>query len=407
MFIGQLSKTRHLPLLIVTLCACPTPRTAAEASRQQSTSPSPAPHFDLRTAVPRVLVDLTRSDSATRVFIVGALRLPNGRIAAADAQSQRLVYYDSGGNAVTTIDLAALGQLHHLMRVSADTVAVTGLHTASVFTGNGQLLRRFDAANVLGDLPKRIRVILGVLGGGRTFVGVLGQRQYRPPAGQSRWIDSMTIAVVGPDMRIARVLGPWPQYVLALSDSQPRQVWFAPGAVVASVDSTVYYGFGDEYVIRAVSAGGETTRVITRSWQRIPVTDADKLAFIDGWATRWITSTGAAAEAQKREMRSDPFFQYVPAFSQFLASPSGELWVRTPHLVDAQLDGELYRTPLVPSDWTVFDHTGRWRASVTLPARFLPTDAGLDYLLGVEYGIGRSRKLVVYELPREWPRAIR
>jgi hypothetical protein len=269
---------------------------------------------------------------------VGALQLPNGRIAAADAESQRLIYYDAGGNPITTIDLRPLGvrQAQKLIRVSADTVALTGsTSTAVVFTGNGQVLRRFDVADVRGDLPQGIPIVLAVLGGGRTFIGRLGQH-WALPQGQSRWMDSITIAAVGPDMRITRVLGPLPGIVAALRDSQPHQVWFAPHAVFASTASTFYYGFGDKYEITAFSTTGETTKVITRSWQRIAVTDADIRVYIDGWGARWITSTGAVAEAEKREMRLDPFFEYVPAFSQFLASAPGELWVRTPFLVDAQ-----------------------------------------------------------------------
>jgi len=416
MFIGPLRKTGHAALLVVALAGCATHRSDTEASRQERATALLVPLLDLRTVAPQVLVDLTASDSATRVLIVGALRLPNGRVAAADAESQRLIYYDAGGNPVTTLHLDTLGvRAQQLIRVSADTVAVTGITTATarrrggaavVFTGNGQLVRRFSAADVLGDLPQGIPIILGVLGGGRTFIGLLGQHS-GPAPGQSRWVDSITIAAVGPDMRITRVLDPLPGLVLAVQDSHPRQVWFAPHAVVVSTNSTLYYGFGGEYAIAALSATGEMTRVITRSWQRIAVTGADILAYIDGWGSRWITSTGAEAEAQKREMRSDPFFEYVPAFSQFLARASGELWVRTPNLVDAQWSGELYTVPLAPSNWSVFDHTGRWRGTLILPARFLPTDAGSHYVLGIEYGSGRSRKLVAYDLPKEWSATIR
>ena len=405
-------------LLVVALAGCATHRSDTGASRQESATALPPPALDLRTAAPRVLVDLTPNDSATRVLIVGALRLPNGRVAAADAQSQRLIFYDSGGNPVSTIALQTLGvRAQQLIRVSADTVAVTGIATAPraarrpegaalVFGGNGQLVRRFNTADVLGELPQGMRLVLGVLGSGRTFIGLLGQHS-GPAPGQSRWVDSITIAAVGPDMRITRVLHPLPGLVLAVQDSHPRQVWFAPHAVVASTNSTLYYGFGGEYAIAALSATGETTRVITRSWQRVAVTDADISAYIDGWGSRWITSTGAEAEAQKREMRSDPFFEYVPAFSQFLVRTSGELWVRAPNLVDAQWNGELNTVPLAPSNWSVFDHMGRWRGTLILPARFFPTDAGSDYLLGIEYGSGRSRKLVAYDLPKEWTRTIR
>jgi hypothetical protein len=408
----------HAALLVVGVAACTIHRGVTESSGEKSATALPPPPLDLRTVAPRVLVDLTPNDSAARVLIVGALLLPNGRVAAAEAESQRLIYYDPGGNPVTTIPLQTLGvRAQELIRVSVDTVALTGIATAGttarrpqgaavVFTGTGQLVRRFNAADVLGDLPQGMRLVLGILGGGRTFIGVVGQHS-GPAPGQSRWVDSITIAAVGPDMRITRVFDPLPEYVLALEDSQPRQVWFAPSAVVASTNSALYYGFGGEYAIAAISATGETTRVITRPWQRVTVTDADILAYIDGWGSRWITSTGAEAEAQKRQMRSDPFFEYVPAFSQFLASASGELWVRTPNLIDAQGNGELSTVPLVPSNWSVFDQMGRWRGTAMLPARFFPTDAGSDYVLGVEYGTGRSRKLVAYDLPKEWTATIR
>src|SRR2546428_5907713 len=150
MFIGPLRKTPHAALLVVALAGCATRRNDTDASRQESASSLAAFLLDLRNVAPRVLVDLTGSDSATRVLIVGALRLPNGRFAVADAESQRLIYYDAGGNPVTTLHLDTLGvRAQQLIRVRADTVAVTGITTATArrrggaavgFTGNGQLV---------------------------------------------------------------------------------------------------------------------------------------------------------------------------------------------------------------------------------------------------------------------------
>src|SRR2546428_3949864 len=135
MFIGPLRKTPHAALLVVALAGCATRRSDTEASRQESVSSLPAPLLDLRTVGPRVLVDLTGSDSATRVLIVGALRLPNGRFAVADAESQRLIYYDPGGNPVTTIHLDTLRvRAQRLMRARAHTLALTRISKALAFT---------------------------------------------------------------------------------------------------------------------------------------------------------------------------------------------------------------------------------------------------------------------------------
>ena len=37
----------------------------------------------------------------------------------------------------------------------------------------------------------------------------------------------------------------------------------------------------------------------------------------------------------------------------------------------------------VPTGWRVFDRTGRWSGTVTMPARFNPMDIGSDYVLGL------------------------
>lgn len=41
------------------------------------------------------------------------------------------------------------------------------------------------------------------------------------------------------------------------------------------------------------------------------------------------------------------------------------------------------RTPPIPTPWDVFDSTGRWLCTVTMPAGFTPLDIGNDDVAGL------------------------
>ena len=128
------------------------------------------------------------------------------------------------------------------------------------------------------------------------------------------------------------------------------------------------------------------------------MTKSDIDSYVVEWGKRWIKSTGAAAEAERVDLRNDPYAALVPAYSQLLPDATGRLWVREAHLADAPGAGQLNTTPLVPSIWSVFDPAGRWLGDVTMPARFLPRDIGADYVLGTALDADNVETVVMYRL---------
>lgn len=173
--------------------------------------------------------------------------------------------------------------------------------------------------------------------------------------------------------------------------------------VFASDGSTFFTGYGDEYSIRAYSSDGRLNRLIRRSWTAAPVTPADIDQFVEEWGKRWIRTTGAEAESERRDLRDDPYAATVPAFSQLIVDGTGRLWVREAHLADVAVAGQWGMYPLDQSVWNVFDPEGRWLGDVTMPARFHAKDIGADYVLGVardsldvqtvvQYGLGSGSR---------------
>jgi hypothetical protein len=71
-----------------------------------------------------------------------------------------------------------------------------------------------------------------------------------------------------------------------------------------------------------------------------------------------------------------------------------------PNIADAAADGSFGYQPLVPSIWNVFDRQGRWTGDVTMPARFLPTEIGADYVLGIARDADNVETVVMYRVER-------
>jgi len=79
-------------------------------------------------------------------------------------------------------------------------------------------------------------------------------------------------------------------------------------------------------------------------------------------------------------MRESPHTASLPAFEQFVTDHIGRLWVRESRVADYLPQGSATVTPTL---WSVFSREGKWLGDVAMPARFLPTDIGSDYVLGV------------------------
>jgi hypothetical protein len=392
--------------MLVLLAACATARNGSRPPSTEDGAHSPI-EWKVDSANADIAADLRFADSSVRVRPVGALSLSALRTVVLDGNAPRVFYFDAHGTLERTVDLSPPDRTsrmrpEQLMRVSGDTFAVTARGQAVVLDQKGEILHRFDAVNVGLSIPERLRLVLGVLQGDKIVIGTIRLPQRPPLDGMTRWVDSMAVYIVdGASSRI-QSLGALPAISLASKNGAQHQVWFGANAVFASRAASIYYGFGSEYQIKRYSSAGELLQTISRPWTKTPVTRADIDAYIEGWGKNWIRATGAAADSARQEMHLDPFYPYVPAFSQFIVSQRGELWVRSPNLIDAQAAGELNQAPLVPGTWSVFNSGGRWIATAMLPAESLAQDVSDDIVLAIGYGSKRG-KIFRYHLNRPGP----
>ena len=379
---------------VVLLAACSGPARLDEL-------PQPAEHtvteWTVDTTRSEVAADLRASAATARVRPVGALSLRGGRTAVLDGNAPRVLYFSRHGALERTVELQPAGaeprlRADKLVRIAGDTIGAIARGRAFVLDERGEIVHTFDAADLQASGAPRFRMVLAPLAGRKTVLAFV-DRQEPPSPDVTRWVDSTRVVVVDSGMTIVQELGLWPAVFLETRNGRPRQVWFAPHLVVASRDSVIYHGFGSDYRIDATTSTGRIHRSFVRPWSQVAVMPAAIDAYIEGWSRNWMKGTAAEVEQGKRDMRTNPFFPYVPSFSEFLVTSEGELWVRSPNLTDAQSEGELYSRPLVPSRWSIFSKDGRWIGQATLPALSHPRDVREGFVLSVEGGANAGKVL--------------
>jgi hypothetical protein len=243
---------------------------------------------------------------------------------------------------------------------------------------------------------------MGRFDNGTSVVMDFPQGRY-PPAGTKTWVDSSSLFLTDGSGSVLRPLGKTPVTVFIAGEKHPSVQDFGPAVAHASSGRAMYLGFSEQYAIRVYDPEWKLQQVIRRAWTPRALTDAEIDRYVDGWMGMWSKKTGAEREAERKEMRGDVYPKFLPAYSAFLVTPAGELWVREPDLTGAPGCWCLAGVPTVPSTWSVFDPSGRWLGDVAMPPRFVPLEIGADYVLGRARGADDALHAVMYRIEKPRP----
>lgn len=148
---------------------------------------------------------------------------------------------------------------------------------------------------------------------------------------------------------------------------RPREPVFSARAVSAVIGERVCVGFPARYVIDCYAPTGQHLTHLERVNVRPrPVTATHREDYIASESTANVGPSGAAYVARLRS--TVPYARTLPLFGEFVAATNGDLWVG-PYVPVGPVP--MKRTfPRAPTTWSVYGADGRWRADVTLPARF-------------------------------------
>ena len=402
--------TRRNPAVLLLLCTLSIARCLKGDAAQvrdsagiqivMNISPSWLPAETLRLGKTPLLVIGTRPGTMYELSrVAGAVRLTSRHIVVGDGASRQLRFYDSLGTFISSVGRQGNGPgefqgLSKLQAIGGDTLVAGSDLRLSLFTGTGRAIRSIDPLAPPAQLPPGNQMILTAFSSGTTIIG--SEPHWResnhPPQTGRRWTDSIHVGVFGEGNKLLTSLGRLPARVMEWRGFDLMLPTFSSELLVASAGQFSYLGFGSEYSIRVYSSSGRLERIIRRAW--VP-----ERVDIDAWATQWVKNadklTAAEADAKRKELRERPYAATVPAFAQLLADRAGRLWVRESHLASFSW---LRDPPFVASVWNVFSSAGKWLGNVEMPAQFLPTDIGSDYVLGVARDHDGVETVVLYRL---------
>lgn len=349
-------------------------------------------------------------DGPAYVFsrIAAATRLSDGSVVVAERADVHLRIFDSTGRYVRTVGRKGQGpgefsDIGIMTRLPGDSLAVESLRYTSIIAPDGQFVRQVRYGPFAPDLvPVPLVAVLGRFPNGSAVVGDFpqGRRAARVAA---RWVDSSTLLLVNASGAVERPLERVPAAAFAASVGPPTLLTFGPELMEASAANHVYLAFGDQYAIREYDATWTLKRIVRRAWTAKPLTAPEWDAYVDAWMTLWSTDKGSLRERDRLARSNAPHPDVLPAFVDFLASPSGDLWLRDPDLTDAARCACLSSVTAGRSTWSVFDASGRWLGEVRMPARFTPAEVGSDYVLGQQRDPDNVLRVVMYRIvkPRD------
>ena len=344
------------------------------------------------SSTPVLQIGVVEGDPHYQFFrIAGARRLTSGEIVVADGGAREIRWYDRNGHFIRSVGGPGDGPgeyqwLGGVIGLPGDSILAQDpqRHRVSIYDPSGRLIRSWVIQ------PLRTYVMPPPIGRVRDGHFVAMTESQSSPYGYVRYqallVRYLDSAVVD---TIAQLAGGEAYYVRC--PTHPNAICnygplFAVQIHAAVSGDRIAIGNGDEYAVSVFDPSGALAAVYRR------VIPREKLP--EAWITTLIDSSVGMQRPQdqpavRRTLEDMPRREYVPAYTSLLFDQLGWLWVA--------------RT-IGPSDatrpWDVFDPTGRFQGTLTLPAAVRVTQIDQEYILGVRADANQVEYVVLYELAR-------
>lgn len=329
----------------------------------------------------------------------GALRLDDGTLVVVNGGSSELRFFDRDGRYLHSVGgqgsgPAEFGYLDWVQLLRGDTLLAydAGNHRLSRFSADGE----FVATITPGDLPAGgFPMILGAFPDGSILAKTAITGGEPPPQGvPHRTPEEFVRFTASGDFAGSIATQPGTDLITRSSTSRSGIATFAVmeplfnrEQLAGIVGELAVFGSNDAYELQLYRTDGALERIIRRSVDPRPATDAIVEA-----ARAHMIAAAAPGEARRRREESLGSLQHMPTlpfYQNLIGDFEGNLWVE-----EYGLPGE------EPAAWAVFDAEGRLLGHVRMPERFRPTQIGLDFVVGIALDELDVERVLMYALVR-------
>ena len=326
-------------------------------------------------------------------FVIPVL-LSDGRIIVANGGTNELRFFGPEGKWIKSVGRQGGGpgefeNLGWLDVGAADTLRTYdwGLRRLSVFTAEGVFVR--PVALLTGGEVSSPRP-LGMLGDGRLVA--LSQNavtiESKPGAGR----DTVPLFALDLTRESADSLGRFPSHEHLIHTGKGSvsagSLPFGKDLHVLVHGSRIYVGTSDGPEVLVLGSNGRLERVMRWTAAPVPVTPADIEAYAEAGSREFGPGQEERRERFLLRLKQTPFPKWKPAYAGLLAGPEGSIWIRR------------YTEPdrSVPTDFEVFDSTGRWLGGVSMPSGFDPARISAGAVVGIWRDDNDVQRVRVYHL---------
>jgi len=302
------------------------------------------------------------------------LDMQSRTVRAYDAQGQYLRTMGGPGSGPGELSQAVIGVM-----IVRDTVLVADM-------GQQRVTRYSAAGDVIGSFPIPFTEGLAVRWLERGDGRLVQQSRIMSFPGQPQVEPKDLLLVREADGTIVDTLMTLPagKTFTATESSMSLKFFEAEPVWTIQADGSLWYAMNSDYSIQGHAADGTLQRIVRRPFERKPVTEGDKAAWL-AMLKELMTSNGAPPQAVDQMLGMTSFAPNYPAFANLMAGPDGTLWVQRIITADeAKAAGRSFNIQDTGSStWDVFAGDGRYLGPVKLPDRFGPLRVLGDQIYGI------------------------
>jgi hypothetical protein len=307
--------------------------------------------------------------------VTSAARLPDGRIAVANAGTQQVKLFGADGGHLASLGRRGGGpgefQVPMWVGSHADSILVwdAALERLTVFDDSGKLARTTPFPALGGSFPS----VVGTFADGSLLLASGTDQDAARQEGA--WRGSTRLVRISPAGRVIDTLATVPsqeRYSYRSGDGMGQVVEdlpFGRRTVMAVTHEGVVLGTGEEYRLRLIDTAGTERDLVQAPWTPRPVSPKD----IDEYWSRMVTvgarSDPGEAEAQRTRI---PYPKTLPPYEALLVDAQGALWIKDAQAPEGWDD---------PDTWRIYSADGAPLGTIELPARVRPRAIGTDWLL--------------------------
>lgn len=333
-------------------------------------------------------------DTDTPLFeIRGAVELADGGVAVADGGNHRIVFYDPVGAIRFTTGRQGEGpgefqRLGLLAKGPADSLLVwdSQVRRVSVLAPTGEFTRSYSLETT-DDVP--FASVIAVYGDGSFLATGFVDTGGEPPGGgrRSYAVPSYHFSADGEFRAASGNYSTGESYFETVERGfSVFPALFASEAFRVPVQDQLLTATSDVYELRYRSRDGTTLMIVRREPRRRGISAEARSAMIDA-----LVEDARQEQAERLEgvLTQQEVPEFLPELSEIFADRLGRVWVRE------------FEVPEPASmTWIIYGGDGLQVGSLSLPARFEPSDAGVDFVLGVATDDFGVESVVRYALSR-------